>query len=254
VASESRKALKDALEGIEGYFWPREAWELHELVRGLAPERPATLVEIGSFQGRSTIAAALGLLSRPTGGRLYAIDHQGDDRFQRLQTNLARAGVDSVVTPIRSTSRAARAPFDGGPIDLIFIDGSHKYPDVRDDMADWLPLVRPGGVVALNDPFWPGVARTIGEHLAVGGPLRSPRFVENTLFFAHMPGKRWTNVDTRELRRLRASLPVGRLWMRLSWRIDAMPRVPGRVKFVLVNVVWHTFQTLLSHVLSPVPR
>lgn len=37
------------------------------------------------------------------------------------------------------------------PFDFLFIDGDHSYPGVRRDFELYVPLVRPGGIVALHD-------------------------------------------------------------------------------------------------------
>jgi predicted O-methyltransferase YrrM len=251
MAVSSRSALEEVLDGVEGWFWPQEAWVLHETIRGLSPERPITVVEIGSSRGRSTIAAGRALLARARGGTLYAIDPQDDDSFERLRTNLTGAGVESVVRLIRATSRDGRKQFGPEPIDLIFIDGSHQYEDVRDDLGGWLPLLRPGGIVALNDPFWWGVARAIRERLALGGPLRSPRFAHNTLFFSYSPNAEWSREDGRELLRLRAGLLIGRLWILLHFVIGAAPLLPWRVKRLLMSVLSLMFRPVFSWVLPP---
>jgi hypothetical protein len=88
----SRSALEEALDGVEGWFWPQEAWVLHETICELCPERPITVVEIGSYKGRSTITTGRALLARAHGGTLYAIDPQDDDSFEQLRTNLAAPG------------------------------------------------------------------------------------------------------------------------------------------------------------------
>jgi predicted O-methyltransferase YrrM len=247
----SRRALEEALDGVEGWFWPQEAWLLHETIRQLCPERPITVVEIGSSRGRSTITAGRGLLARPSGGTLYAIDPQDDDSFEQLRTNLTGAGVESMVRLIRATSREARKQFGPEPIDLIFIDGSHEYEDVRDDLGEWLPLLRPGGIVALNDAFWWGVARAIRERLALGGPLRSPRFAHNTLFFSYLPNTTWSREDGWELLRLRAGFLVGRLWGLLLVVIGVAPVLPWRLKGLLIGAIGRTFRRLFSWVLPP---
>jgi predicted O-methyltransferase YrrM len=245
----SQTELEEALDGVAGWFVPSEAWVLHEAIQGIAPERPITVVEIGSSRGRSTIVAGHALLGRAEGGILYAIDPQGDDAFQELRANLSDAGVESVVRLIRATSRDARKQFGEEPLDLVFIDGSHEYEDVRDDFADWLPLVKAGGVVAVNDPFWWGVAKALRERLAVGGPLRSPRFAHNTIFFSYRPDADWTPQDGRELMRLRASLVIGRIGGSLLAVTGAASVLPVRVRGLLLRAIGRMVTRLLAWVL-----
>ena len=65
-------------------------------------------------------------------------------------------------------------------IDLLFIDGDHHYEVVREDIANWLPKVRPGGIVVFHDytpepidmeatPHLEGVRRAIDEWAEVAG-------------------------------------------------------------------------------------
>ena len=117
---------------------------------------PATgrIVEIGSFRGRSMIAIAR---SAPEGAEIVAIDpHAGNDRGpQEIEgfedeaavdskvflTNLERAGVRDRVTYVRKFSHDALDDVPG-PIDLLHIDGAHRYKPASDDIAT---LGRPGG-------------------------------------------------------------------------------------------------------------
>lgn len=39
----------------------------------------------------------------------------------------------------------------GRPIDLLFVDGDHSFEGVFGDLAAWLPLVRPGGLLLFHD-------------------------------------------------------------------------------------------------------
>src|SRR5438552_11596668 len=111
-------------------------------------------------------------------------------------------------------------------------------------MGEWLPLLRPGGIVALNDAFWWGVARAIRERLAPGGPLRSPRFAHNTLFFSYLPNVRWSREDGWELLRLRAGFLVGRLWGLLLVVIGVAPVLPWRFKGPVDWRHWPHVQTV----------
>ena len=247
----SQTEIEEALDGVEGWFSPREAWVLHQSIHNLSPERPITVVEIGSSRGRSTIAAAHALLARANGGTLYAIDPQDDDRFQQLRTNLSSVGVESVVRLIRATSREARKQFGAEPLDLIFIDGSHEYEDVRDDLRDWLPLVRPGGIVAVNDPFWWGVGRALRERLLLRGPLRSPRFVDNTLFFSYLPDAGWGREDGRQLFWVRACVLVARIGGSLLAVTGATHVLPRRLKGALSRAIFRALTGIFSRTLPP---
>ena len=111
------------------------------------------IVEIGSFRGRSMIAIAR---SAPEGTEIVAIDpHAGNDRGpQEIEgfedeaavdskvflTNLERAGVRDRVTYVRKFSHDALDDV-AGPIDMLHIDGAHRYEPASDDIAT---LGRPG--------------------------------------------------------------------------------------------------------------
>lgn len=38
-----------------------------------------------------------------------------------------------------------------GPYDFVFIDAGHTYTEIDQDVRNYLPMVRPGGVLALHD-------------------------------------------------------------------------------------------------------
>ncbi len=109
--------------------------------------------------------------------------------------------------------------------------------------------MRPGRIVAVNDPFWWGVSRALRVRLAIGGALRSPRLAHNTIFFSYLPDADLTRDDGRELLRLRASLVIGRIGGSLLAVIGAATVVPERVRGPLLRAVWRTFERVLALVL-----
>ena len=168
-------AIRMAL-AIEGWLSAREAGLLYDLAR--AARQP--IVEIGCWRGRSTAALALGsaaghrqpiysidpFLGVAPGPRLEALKcPAGPDGCSRalVMENLARLGVDDLVTVIPTTSPVAAPciPSCG----LLFIDGDHSAAAVRQDLADYLPKVLPGGTVVMHDvsPEEPGVTGAIDE-------------------------------------------------------------------------------------------
>lgn len=209
--------LKQAIETVEGWLFLDEAWALHEAVRNFTGDsRSLTVVEIGSFKGRSTIALALGVKARGM-GTVFAIDpHTGAgtpkwpaETALEFQANIAAAGVDDVVELLVLTSHAARPQFAAKSIDVLFIDGSHEYEDVRLDILDWQTALKDESVVAFNDPTSPGVYRALGEFvLRSGGPYRGPALVSNTVFFLFRRSEPWVLRDEIALARLRAVLQL----------------------------------------------
>lgn len=171
---------------INGWLTRREGEFL--FTAASAVRRGGTIVEIGSFFGRSTVC--LGLGSRAGGrARVIAVDPQFgspkhthllrcDDPAPHLRANLAQAGLEPLVTVLQHTSQQA-APLVVGEIDLLFIDGSHEYADVALDYALWFPKLRVGGVVAFHDSWhMQGVRRFSGELLRRGAPLGEPRLID----------------------------------------------------------------------------
>jgi predicted O-methyltransferase YrrM len=155
--------LDEALEGVDGWFSPEQVARVVER----AGQVPATgrIVEIGSFRGRSTIAIAR---SAPAGTEIVAIDpHAGNDRGpQEIEgfedeaavdskvflTNLERAGVRGRVTYVRKFSHDALDDVPG-PIDMLHIDGAHRYGPASDDIARWGDRVVGGGSLLVHDSF-----------------------------------------------------------------------------------------------------
>lgn len=175
--------LDRALEGVEGWFSPDQVAR----VAARAAEVPPTgrIVEIGSFRGRSMVVLAR---AAAEGVELVAIDpHAGNDRGPQeiegyvdeaaednrvFEANLTRAGVRERVRHVRAMSDAAHADVDD-PIDLLYIDGAHRYGPARADIRDWGARVAEGGTMLIHDSFSSvGVTLAILRELLLGSRWR----------------------------------------------------------------------------------
>jgi predicted O-methyltransferase YrrM len=152
-----------AIADVDGWLTPAQARRLWVRARALGPG--STIVEIGSFRGRSTIVLAR---ARPERTELIAIDpHAGGDRlpqtsrrepsegqrdFLSFRSNLRRTAVEGRVRHVRSHSLEALSVVPG-QADLLFIDGAHRYKPVRADIERWGARVPPGGTMLLHDSF-----------------------------------------------------------------------------------------------------
>ena len=117
-------------------------------------------VEIGTLQGQF----AEMLLSRWE-GQLTCIDPWADDlegyeldsiRFNDRDedyriTVKALAPFGDRVTLVKSLSADAVNDFPLGSLDFVYIDGNHSPPFIREDLENWYPRVKPGGVLAGHD-------------------------------------------------------------------------------------------------------
>ena len=230
VGSHGEERLRQALDGVEGFLYFDEAWQLHEAARTRAAVADAVIVEIGSLFGRSATALAVGLKAATGSGRVYAIDPNRQPQFAE---NLERSGLLDVVDTIDETSHEARTRFADRSVDVLFVDGLHSYEGVSQDIDDWTPALKAGSIVAFNDIGLPGVRRALDERVVGrGSQFRRPYLTINTLFFEYVDETEpWARDDAVALVRLRFALAVKRLFKATRHGIIAvMPSSASIVK------------------------
>lgn len=160
------------IEGVDGWLTTGQA----TLLFNAATRVPSTgrIVEIGSFRGRSTIVLAS---AATPGAEIVAIDpHAGNDRGPNeiegfvaeaqsdneiFRANLDAAGVAGRVRHLRMFSDAALAELPG-PVDVLYVDGAHRFGPARADIRDWGRRVVPGGTMLVHDSF-----SSVGVTLAI---------------------------------------------------------------------------------------
>lgn len=149
--------IKNICHDVEGSLAYTEAELLYKLAHNCIGK--GVIVEVGSFQGKSTIFLGKGSISASQ-TKVYAIDphigemHKGvydyQPTWEKFYSNINKYEVENIVFPIRKTSEEAGKYFDE-PIELIFIDGLHDYESVKRDFEIWFPKVIPGGIMAFHD-------------------------------------------------------------------------------------------------------
>lgn len=163
----------ELLSSVHGFLSVDEAELLHKLACEVP--RNGVIVEIGSFQGRSTIA--LGLGAKESGAEVYAIDphedfqenestHYGMENHAALLRNLLDYDLAETVRVVTLESECVVEIWDK-VVDLLWIDGSHEYLDVRCDLVSWEWLMSPNGKIAIHDSsgHFPDVTRALNVFL-----------------------------------------------------------------------------------------
>jgi len=148
------KGLRD-ISKVEGMLTQGEAEYLYHMAQ--TNPGKGVIVEIGSWKGKSTICLARG--SRAVGGeKIYAVDphrplaDEGyfEDTEAEFLRNLAESAVTEQVAPMVMASEDAVRGWDR-PIRLLWIDGDHRYEQVKRDFLSWEPHVIDGGIIAMHD-------------------------------------------------------------------------------------------------------
>lgn len=159
---------------VGGFLNGAEFALLHELA-SQCPEN-GVIVELGSYQGKSTLSLAKG--AQIANARMWAIDPHPELQVTNdtlygmhdqvaLLRNLLTYEVAHIVRVITMASYEIVKAWTL-PIDLLWIDGSHDYEDVKRDLVEWSPHVI--GKIAMHDTSgnWPGVSQALSEFVASG--------------------------------------------------------------------------------------
>ncbi|MDD7917413.1 O-methyltransferase [Actinomycetospora callitridis] len=129
--------------------------------------RARAVVEIGTGLGVGTVALLRGM---PSDGLLTSIDTDGG-RQARARAACVEAGFGpGRVRMITGSSRQVLPKLSDGGYDLVVVDG--VTTDFPRDLEASLRLLRPGGVVVLDDVLWQGRVADPVRREAVAGALR----------------------------------------------------------------------------------
>ncbi|MGA1875564.1 MAG: class I SAM-dependent methyltransferase [bacterium] len=170
-----------AMNKVEGWLEEDEADLLIAASRRALDSlpQPHSIVEIGSYCGRSTVVLGNVVRAICPESKIYAIDpHDGrvgsidqglrslPPTLERFKHNIKNAGLADFVEIIQSH------PVDvswNKPISFLFIDSLHDYPNVVRDFWHFGKWVRPGGLVAFHDyaDYYPGVVTFVNELLSI---------------------------------------------------------------------------------------
>ena len=149
---------------------------------GLARRSSArTAIEIGRYKGGGTIALAAGM---GPDGTLWSIDDGslevgwGRDEGVAPYDDQIRSLCDRFALDVRLLTGDSRTvELDVEAVDIVLIDGDHRYEGVKSDFERWGKRVRVGGHVLLDDAFPLGayrrgcdeVQRVVQEAIDEGG-------------------------------------------------------------------------------------
>jgi predicted SAM-dependent methyltransferase/predicted O-methyltransferase YrrM len=180
----SEKTLND-VNNLEGWF------KYYPYYNSIAKDikNGSTIVEVGSWLGKSTVGIAMINKENNIDCKLYAVDTwEGSDEephkeyidnlaknnltlYDKFMKNVIDFNVQDVIIPIKKTSEEASKDFEDESADIVIIDAAHDYDNVTNDIKHWLPKVKKGGILMGDDydpDSWPEVVQAVKDYFGEG--------------------------------------------------------------------------------------
>lgn len=146
--------LYDLNQDIDGWLTKNEARLLYDTTCKL--NGAGAIVEIGSWCGKSLMFLVAGALKSQNTCKKISIDpfvnskDEPNGMYDVFVNNLKKLNIWDNVTHIKEKSQVAGSNFKE-KIELIFIDGFHKYEAVKKDYELFFPNLVDGGFVLFHD-------------------------------------------------------------------------------------------------------
>ena len=160
-APQTLAATLELSRDVIGFLSDGQAARLWDRARALGAG--STIVEVGSHYGKSTILLShaagdgvnvVAIDPHMSGPYASATDEEGERVHAAFHANLERTGADGAVRHVRQPSQSAEALASvDGAVDLLYVDGDHRYDRARDDLLLWGPRVRAGGSIFVHDCY-----------------------------------------------------------------------------------------------------
>lgn len=170
--------LPDSIFTMNGWCTKEKASRLYDLVLSA---KPATVVELGVFAGRSFIPMALGLKHNQQ-GTITGVDpwaktastenyDPNDPNFiwwnsldhemilNCFKDSLKHYDVELFSSYIRSTSSEALQSFADGSIDILHQDGNHSEETSCKEIDMYAPKLRVDGYWIMDDTDWESTSK-----------------------------------------------------------------------------------------------
>lgn len=90
------------------------------------------------------------------------VEKYGGDFLQAFTDNIKNSGMSDYINNIyKGHSSHVSQFYENESLDMVYLDASHYTVDVIDDIRNWYPKLKPGGVLAGDDWDHEGVAPAV---------------------------------------------------------------------------------------------
>ena len=88
-----------------------------------------------------------------------------DNLYNSVLNVINENKLENIISLVRDKSEDYYTNIEKESIDILHIDGNHNEEYVTKDIQFYLPLVKKGGYIIMDDTTWPGVINSINNHL-----------------------------------------------------------------------------------------
>ena len=116
-------------------------------------DKPCMFLEIGSFEGMSTIWMLENILTEES-SQIFCIDVWAEwtgDAFVRFVSNINKTGLKDKVHIVKGDSSEELRIFPKEYFDFIYVDGNHDEKAVIKDAIGSFRILKKGGIIAFDD-------------------------------------------------------------------------------------------------------
>lgn len=161
----------------------------HDIFNDLVKQTmPKVIIEVGTWKGGSAIKMANYCKQLRLDTKIYCVDtwlgayefwtylNDTDERdlmlrngypqvYYQFLSNVVHSGVKDFIYPVPLPSSTGWKVLEylGVKADLIYIDGSHEYDDVKADILNYRKLLTDKGVIFGDDYGWEGVRNAVND-------------------------------------------------------------------------------------------
>lgn len=164
--------MEHFFQNIDGWSSEHEQGQLlNNLLSNIDISKKINIAEIGVYKGRCTAMWNVMLMNRNIAYDYYAIDHfmgsveheKNYDYYGATVDNLAP--IINKINLIKNDSISESKNYPDEFFDIVYIDASHDYESVKNDILHWLPKVKRGGIICGDDytEGWAEVVKAVNE-------------------------------------------------------------------------------------------
>lgn len=181
------------------YEFTTEWFRTHEphwerLLKPWAAKRPPLrILEVGSFEGRSSCWLLDNLMSDrraqltcidpwPARSSVREFTEDMEAAYKRFRHNIAASGKADQVEVIREHSAAALRTLPDASFDLIYLDGDHGADAVAEDTRQAYRLLRDGGLLLWDDYYWADAVKSGVDRACAELGVTVTRFGQNASY------------------------------------------------------------------------